>query len=209
MPAIVRVAEHEVNDRLRELRTPRKALLEVVRGAVAAFAECTGDDPPGAAGYETYRGGTRDLRYHLRRQKSGWQIDNEGNLASSRNDKVGIRLIVLNTDDATGDPDPARNPKNRRKKGVLHERAIEGESMWFSGFEPEERVSHRPWYLCLCISDAKVLAELSRPSAMIGGYITSWEERIILISPGEWDRIRFDDVDSDDGPEPEILVRRK
>lgn len=207
MAARIRAEEWDVNARLRELRIPREALLETVRAAVAAYGGCTDNDPPGAKGYETYRAGTRHLRVEALPLDNGWERDNAGNFCSIRNDEIAVKIVVLNTDDATGDV--VKTPKNRREKGIEHERAIEGISKFLPGMEPEDEVLHAIWYLCLHISEEKVLAELSRPSALDGGFIVDWEERIILVAPGGWGALDFDADDDDGGPELEIDVRRK
>ncbi|MDZ4762465.1 MAG: hypothetical protein SGJ21_15485 [Alphaproteobacteria bacterium] len=207
MAALIRREEWEVNARLRELRMPKEALLETVRAAVAAYGGCTDNDPPGAKGYETYRIGTRHLRVEMLPLKNGWNRDDAGNLCSIRNDEIAVKVVILNTDDATGDA--LRTPKNRREKGVEHERAIEGVSRFFLGMEPNEDIRHAIWYLCLHINEDKVLAELSRPSAIDGGFIVAWEERIILVAPGGWGALDIGADDNDSGPELEIDVRRK
>jgi hypothetical protein len=209
MAALVRFQEVDVNVRLRELRVTREALLEVVRAAVAAYGGCTANDPPGAPGYEVYRVGTSELRVQLMRLVTGWERDNDGNLATVRNDDAALRFIILNTNDSTGDPRHARGPINRREKGVLHERAIEGTSLWLAGLEPADEIRHQAWYLCLCITEEKVMAELSRPASIDHGYVQAWNERIILVQPGEWDRLDLGKVDDDSGPDFEIQVHRK
>lgn len=204
MAARIFKEEGDVNLRLAELGAPKKLLLQAVRGAVAAFDSCTDNDPPGAPGYETYRVGTRDLRAALL-PTGAWERDN-GGLASILNAGTATRVVVLNTDQNTGDI--MAKPTNRLEKGVLHERAIEGDSAWLDGMRPPE-LSTRIWYLCLHISGGKVTAELSRPSAIKDGFIIDWEERIMLVEPGEWDAMEFDDAGEDEGPDFAINVRRK
>lgn len=199
-----RVDEADVNLRLRELGASRQGLLQAVKAAVVGYDGCTDNDPPGARGYETYRCGTRDLRAAL--SADGFERDDKGNLASAVNKKTGVRIVVLNTDDATGDL--TRTPANRRGKGVLHERAIEGTTGWFEGMEPEDQENFDIWYLCVFVSGEKVTAELSRPDAIVGGFIVAWKERIILVRPGEWDRLDFGSLE-DDAPEIEVSVQRK
>jgi hypothetical protein len=158
-----------------------------------------------------WRWGTRDLRDWLVPGGGGWIKDEDGNLSSVRNDGRKLRLIVLNTDDATGILNPERGPKNRNKKGILHQRAMRDPNAWIPGLpNPFKQPEHEVWYLCLFIDGEHVRAELARPVRIENGFIVEWQERIILVGNGEWDKIEFDGQDDDDsGPDFEIDVRRK
>jgi hypothetical protein len=122
--ALVRTKELDVNARLRELDLSRPILLDVLRKCVGAYGDCTDNDPPSAKGYEPYRIGTRQLREVVLPGREDWEKDDTANLSSIKNDKLRIKVVVLNTTDKTGNPDPKAVPRNRVEKGILHERAI-------------------------------------------------------------------------------------
>lgn len=194
----------------KELGLERDPLLRVVHTCVSHYALVTDNDPPSAYGWVPWRWGTRDLRDWLVPGGGGWVKDEDGNLSSVRNDGRKLRLIVLNTDDATGILDADRGPRNRNKKGILHQRAMRDPKAWLPGLpNPFEQPAHDVWYLCLFIDGEHVRAELSRPLRIEGGFIVEWQERILLVGKGEWDSLEFDGQDGDTGPDFEINVRRK
>jgi hypothetical protein len=210
MAVILRVEEIDVDGRLAGLRLSRAALIDAIRACVAAYGGCTDNDPPSARGYEPWRYGTRHLRELLLPADLDWKKDDTANLSSVRNDDVGIRIIVLNTDERTGSLTPEPGPQNRLKKGILHERAIGSTTGWLPGLpklfdEPQ----HDVWYLCVHVSGEKVLAELSRPAAIENGFIVGWKERIIIVGPDDWAKLDFSGIEDDSGPDFEINVRRK
>ena len=67
MAAVRVLADHpEVDARLAEFGVTRQALLEVVRGVVAARADAIADDPASAEGQLAYIYGTRYVRQLFR-----------------------------------------------------------------------------------------------------------------------------------------------
>lgn len=207
MPAVVRVEELDVNARLRQLGLTREGLIGVLRACVYGFGDCTDNDPPSAKGYETWRYGTRSFREVLLPGDSDWQKDDA--LPSIRNAKRHIRIIVLNTDDQTGNPNHKARPLNRLPRGSFHERAIKGE--WLPGLpipfadDPKDDV----WYFCVYINGDTVQAELSSPDRIDGGFVAEWRERIILMKPGDWRDTLGIDPEGDTGPDIEFDVSLK
>jgi hypothetical protein len=134
MAAAMRVKAWEVSTRLRELHMRRPILLNVLRACVAEYGGCTDNDPPSARGWEVYRWGTRSFREESLSTGLGWAKDDTANLSSIRNDGLGIAIVMLNTNQVTGSLDPEAVPQNRLKKGVLHERAVDGGTPWLPHF---------------------------------------------------------------------------
>ena len=205
MPRFLKIEDVEVNARLRPFSLDRQILIDGIRMAVAAYGGCTDNDPPSARGYEPWRATTRGLRELL--PSRGYERDDSGNFSTIKHVKHGIRIVVLNTDSKTGDPRLEIFPRNRLKKGILHERAI-GAPDWLPGLpNPFATAQLDIWYLCQHINDDKVLAELSRPDRIEDGFITSWRERILLLKPGDWKTLEAGDRDDDSGPEIEVDVQ--
>lgn len=204
MSAIVRIAELDVNARLRQLGLTRDLLIDVLRACVQGYGDCTDNDPPTAKGYESWRWGTRHFRELLLPGDPDWQKNDA--IPSVRNAKLGIRVIVLNADDETANPDPNAVPTNRSPKGVLHERAIKGE--WLPGLPyPYEEITDEIWYFCNHVRGDQVLAELSCPQRIEGGFIVAWKERIIIVRPGEWGDLASIEPEGDVGPDIDFDVR--
>ena len=201
----LKVDEVEVNARLRFFSLDRPILIDALRMAVAAYGGCTDNDPPSARGFEPWRAATRGLRELL--PPRGYERDDTGNFSTIKHVKHGIRIVVLNADGKTGDPRPDVWPRNRLKKGILHERAV-GARDWIPGLpNPFPTNSLDIWYLCQHIDGEKVLAELSRPERIEDGFITSWRERILILKPGEWKNVEAGDQLSDAGPDIEVDVQ--
>jgi hypothetical protein len=205
MATVLRVREAEVNARLRQLKLDRKTLLSVIHACTSEYGFCSDDDPPSARGYEVFRWGTRRFRELVIVGKSGWEKDDTANLSSIRNDGIRTKIIVLNTDDRTGCLIPELGPRNRLKKGILHERAIGTGIGWLPNLpKPFRDLQHDVWYLCIHINGEAVLSELSRPAAIVNGFIDSWQERLVFLGPDEWARVLpqlpSDDLDADFDP---------
>lgn len=201
---VVRVEELDVNAALRRLGIDRALVIRVIRACTDGFADCTDNDPSTAKGYEVWRKGTRHFRDELLPDNPDWQKDDA--LPSIRNSTLHVRLIVLNTDANTGNPDPEIVPMNRLERGVFHERAIKGE--WIPGLpNPFIEGKDEVWYLCIYINGDVVQAELSCPARFVDGFIRAWKERIIIVKPGDWREILEADRPDDSGPDIEFDVR--
>jgi hypothetical protein len=206
MPKFVKVEEAEVNARLRHFSLDRPILIDAIRMSVAAYGGCTDNDPPSARGFEPWRATTRGLRELL--GSRGYERDDSGNFSTIKHIGHGIRIVALNTDSKTGDPRIDVFPRNRLKKGILHELAI-GAPDWLPGLPNPFAVMNSLdiWYLCQHINGDKVLAELSRPERIEDGFITSWRERLLILKPGDWKSVEAGGQGDDSGPEIEVDVQ--
>ncbi|MGP9809875.1 hypothetical protein ACTZWT_00030 [Rhodopseudomonas sp. NSM] len=225
MPAVIFRDSREVDGRLSSLGVTREQLMDVVQAMVAARAACTENDPPAARGWSSWRFGIRRSREILR--PHGWLKDDSDQLSCIVNHKLGMRIAVANTDEATGIALPASVPQNCSKKGAATDRAIDGTQHTLFGLEPaasDDRVvlfkpkashssGYATFYVCVFNEGDIVRAEFSCPISVENGYFTGFSERIILVGPGDWPpevKVRKDAPQSDsDGSEFDIPVRRK
>lgn len=104
-----------------------------------------------------------------------------------------IKVMVSNTDDATGLAIDGRQPQNRNRKGPATDRAIsmnQGQLNLFEDFdEPanvirlreQEIADIQHWFLCIYCEENVVRSELSFPAICKGGFFTTYHKRIILI----------------------------
>lgn len=208
MPAVVHQKLGEVESRLSQLGLTPDILIQVVQACVAGYAGCTDNDPPGAAGYSSWRYGVRRSRELL--LPLGWLKDNTGGYATCLNREKKVRLAIMNSDDGAGVPD--RVPHNRSKKGPNSERAAFNNKQvhQFTLPEaedwpvPEEEMlvydlsEYATWHVCVFIKGDHVQAELSLLGDFDGGYACECLEKIILVAPGEWDKPIRDHNSSDD-----------
>ena len=65
------------------------------------------------------------------------------------------------------------------------------------------------WYFCGYIEGDVRRLELSKPSGILAGHFSGWEERIILIDGAGPVCGHLRAVDDDYGPDVEVTVRRK
>ena len=198
----------------RLARLQRQDLMEALVAAVAAVGACTDNDPPTARGYDAWRFALRRLRDVLRPQ--GWEKYDTANFSTIVSHPARIRIAVVNTDDATGDP--RIYPTNRSRKGANSDRASQINQFvlpfaeW-TEIEPEEAAipGYATWYLCIYVEGHQVRAELSLPTRMEGGYFADWGERIILTSSGDgWSSATdMPELGDDDGPVFEVPITRR
>ncbi|MEQ1865877.1 MAG: hypothetical protein ABL996_14665 [Micropepsaceae bacterium] len=209
----------EVGNRLEQLGLTKDQLEEVVDAMVAARADCTDNDPPGARGWSAWRMGTRRLREILL-SVEGWEKDDSDQISSVMNRQLGIRIAVSNTDDGTGVDENDRYPQNRSRKGAATDGAIQrNQGSFLAVLDASLNVvqmrlrSPSPlivtWYLCVYCEGDEFRAELACPSAVEGGFFSDFKERIFLGSSddgkGKFERLE----DGDETPEFEIQVTRK
>jgi hypothetical protein len=165
--------------------------------------------------------GVRRAREVLR--PLGWEKNDDNNFCTIVNHGKKIRIAILNTDSGAGTIDCA--PQNRSKKGPHSEKVatanqqqynLPGADEWSIPIPDDELniKGYGTWHLCVYIGQVNdkevVSAELSMLSGFVNGYFTSFIEKIIILSPGEWDTVNFDGNDNDDdGQEFDISVVRK
>lgn len=208
MPTNVYFKEEEVVPLLNKMRLPRWVILDLVAKVAGERANVTDDDPPTAVGYESWRWGTRYSREEETLKKLGWVACNKDQLAGIRNDALGIKLVVCNTDRNTGNP--AKPPKNLSERGPSACKEIQKNGrqlkMEFMVEEPRDQF----WYLCQWFCDAYISIEISRADDEVGGVISNFSDRIIVAKPGEIPGIRRFTVPQDfaDVPKPKVARKR-
>lgn len=214
MSARVLVAR-EAADRLAELGLQAETIERVVRLAEADAATCTAFDPPGTAGFLRYARTTRFLREEL--VPRGWDHDNPNNFCRVINPSREFAIVATSGDAATGDPD--RSPTTKYSKGYATAQAVSVNEqlaldLTVFGYPATPRIVDEQlatWLLLYYRTDSEILVELSRPSSMIGGNITDWQERIIL-PPVPLDEDPLGDTghpDDDDGDDVVVEVTRR
>jgi len=211
----------EVGNRLEELGLDRTKLFHAREAMVSARADCTQNDPPGAPGWSAWRMGTRRLR-EVMLTEPDWEKDEGDQISAIVNKKLGVRLAVANTDDATGLDINGRLPQNRSKKGAATDRVVQAnQGSFMDALDASLKVvplktRTKPsgpiitWYICVYNDGDVVRSELSCPSSLDNGFFTDFVERIFLddMDEGGGGAVRRRDS-GDGGPEFNIPVTRK
>ena len=183
----------EIGNRLQSLGLNREELLEVVYAMVGAKRDCTKNFPPSAPGWLSWCYGTVRLR-EIKCSTEGWQKDDSDQISSVLNKKLGVKIVVSNTDYATGLGLENTVPQNRSKKGAATERNISSNQLSFMDvLDQSLDVSYlnrknifgesiTTWFLCVYHEGDVVRAELSCPIKVENGFFTGFSERITIIS---------------------------
>lgn len=213
MAAVRVLADHpEVDARLAEFGVTRQALLEVVRGVVAARADAIADDPASAEGLLAYIYGTRYVRQLFR--AIGWVNYRENNVESVKHPDSPLKVVYQSVDLAA---DKLHKPQAVSGKGSGADRII---AVGQAGLFPEEEMSAvrdqglaelrtGVWFFCVSVQGGDVRAELSLPSGISGGNFEGFIERIFILGGGEWPADVIVDSDRPDGIEFEPAVLRR
>jgi len=177
------VVEREALDRLTELGLTAKIIERAILRAEAEAATCTAFDPPSMAGFMRYGRTVRFLREDL--VPLGWDYDNPRNLCRTINPGREFAIVSTSGDEATGNPD--LTPTTKYPKGYATAEAVDrnGQLAFDFGDEgiketPIDEEQLATWFLLYYVTDDEIRAEISLPSAMVGGSISDWQERIIL-----------------------------
>jgi hypothetical protein len=223
MPAQVWKKPIDVGNRLEKLfRLTRDQLLEVVEAMVRAKADCTPNDPPGSRGWSAYKMGTRRLR-EITLVEKGYEKDDADQIPGVINKSLGIRLVVANTDDATGIEQDGRIPQNRSRKGAATDQVVQANQLSFmKALDESLRVVPLKkagevsagqiitWYICTYGEGDEFRAEISCPKVIEDGYFADFYERIFLTQDdGGGGEVVRRSGDDGDGPDFEITVTRK
>lgn len=198
--------------RLASLGLEPEWLESVAADAAAAAATVTRFHPRTAQGLLIWLEGVPSLRDQLVRR--GWiQADDRGHELTIHPDGE----FAISVTSATGGVGDARRiPRTRAPKGVTTKDLVESNRQlsawseypeWAGGRGAEE--TRRVWVLLIDIAGDEAHAELSLPSTIRDGYITGWEERILLRSqsPDVQGEALLGPMDDNDEPHPDVKRR--
>jgi hypothetical protein len=209
---------------LHSLATSVDQLLEVVGAMVAARADCTDNDPFGSRGWRGWQMGTRRTR-EVHVGIDGWEKDDTDQVPAIINKRIGVRIVICNTDDGTSLE--TGKPQNRHKKGSATERAIDvNQGSFMDSLDKTVSVvsiakrktstagATLTYFLCVYVEGEDIRAELACPLNVDNGFFEDFVERIFIIGGDSGDsglarRRKSDDGNSEGGGEYSIPVKRK
>lgn len=154
---------------------------DVARQSAYARADALDVDPRGASGTFAYHRGVRAIRLHL--IPKGWRICREGNVESTINDDLGVRLIFQNVDIACS----PRIPKAISGKGSGSRRLI-NDGRQRELFDRNELLRSSlfgsvpvVWMLCASFERGRLCAEISCPDMFDGNQFEGFSTRIFVV----------------------------
>ncbi len=203
------VVEAEALHRLSELGLTVDIIERAIRRAEAEAATCTAFDPPIMAGFLRYGRTIRFLREDL--VPKGWDYDSPRNFCRTIHPSRQFAVVASSGDEATGN---ARlTPTTKYAKGYSTACAVDTNGQLAFDFGDLGNEAELPdseqlatWFLLYHATAEEIQAEVSLPSAMVGGKISDWLERIILPSfPRHEESLRDTAGPDDNGPEGYVV----
>lgn len=198
MPTMVLVEDFEVIPQLTEWGLPKDILLDILDQAAGERARVNANDPSATGGNEMRRWLTRYLRENKALRALGWVGCAHNQLEGIRNDKLGRKLVVLNTDARAGMP--SKEPISVSDKGAAAAKVIQGNEDRRQGSlfgEPEvaaDPIANYDFlYYCVHASETSLSAEVSRPSGLAAGFVAHYSKRVVLCQPGDKPGLRRPD----------------
>lgn len=177
--------DHVAQGRLQELGLTTDVLVRALLRADAEAKLTTGLEPPTAAGTTRYNKTVGFLREEL--LPFGWQFDNARNFCRTIHPSGAFSVVTSSGDEFTGVDLPGMKPTTKYPRGDLtalavHQNADQGVLDLGADFDgtDEPGVLESIWFLLQRVTRDEIYAELSLPTAIEGGLIVDWEERIIL-----------------------------
>lgn len=207
----------KVAGKLTKLGTSIDKLRTVIEAVASARASVTPNDPAGTRGYLGWQMGTRRLR-EVHAGLDGWEKDDTDQVPTIKNDHLGIRIAILNTDDGTCIG--TLNPKNRSKKGPATDKAVDVNQGSFLDVLEESISKVTPilsktsetfltYYLCVYQEGDDVRGELSLATQTSSGFLTGFSERVFVIGGEAGDPDGITRKSASDDSEFDIPVSRK
>jgi hypothetical protein len=203
--------------RLGQLNLRPEMLTSAATRGDQARSQVTPLHPVQSRGHRMWSDTTAALRAACIDDSNDWKVDRTNNFETIVHTRQRLALAVVGGDEFTGWRGH-KDPRVRRKRGPITTLRIRDNR--YLGMEPlfaismpvdlERRRAVQTWFFLIRATDEALWLELSRPIGLdVAGYVSAWDERIIL-SPlpitGGVTPIPDDDDDEDDGP---IVVSKK
>lgn len=178
--------DHVAEGRLQQLGLSADLLSRALLRADAEAKLTTGLEPPTAEGTTRYAKTVRYIREEL--VPLHWQFDNYKNFCRTLHPSGAFSIVTSSGDEFTGVHVPGRKPSTKYPKGDLTALAVMqnadqgvldlGADYAIDIVDPAGLETI--WFLLQRVTDQTIYAELSLPTAIQGGLIVDWEERILL-----------------------------
>jgi len=182
-PEVILTDPIDVRRRLADLHLTVEILAEAILAGELFRRSCTPNDAPTIPGIGFWGRIVRTLRELL--VTSGFVRSDKGGLPVVVSPDKTFAIAVSTGDEDTGNPNEAASTKY--PKGAKTAQAVvrnNGTRFLFQELEltPEEQAeaTRLTWFLLVKREEKAILSELSLPSGVANGYVSSWSERIIL-----------------------------
>lgn len=180
---VLRAKEWEVSQRLRELGLDLEGMQSVSRAGYRARVGCSPLHPPTFPGTSAWAACVHGLRSQY--IPAGWRFADPGNFSMTINDALKIYIVCATGDEASGKL-IGRTPTTKTPKGQRTEIAVKRQGELWPEAVPEDAAvaegvgGYTAFWFLLNIEGRRIFSELSSPSEIQRGKITSWSERNIL-----------------------------
>lgn len=178
--------EDEATNRLHQLDLTVEKVQRALLRADAEARQTNDLEPPNLGGLNRWGKGVRFLREEL--LPDGWGYDNSRLFCRTIHPSGEFAIVVSSGDHFAGEFVPGISPSTKYSKGETVVRAVATNEQLALDFATDDEhqdpdVSSEAmvtWFLLFRATEETIYAELSLPSAIDGGTISDWNERIIL-----------------------------
>ncbi len=176
--------EDEAATRLHQLDLTVEKVQRALLRADAEARQTNDLDPPNLGGFNRWGKGVRFLREEL--LPDGWSYDNSRLFCRTIHPSGEFAIVVSSGDDFAGEFVPGISPSTKYSKGETVVQAVATNEQLVLDFSTDDEhpdVGSKAaitWFLLFRATADAIYAELSLPSAINGGTISDWKERIIL-----------------------------
>ncbi|MGX5692484.1 hypothetical protein ACWKWA_04805 [Dermacoccus abyssi] len=175
--------EFEAISRLQQMDLTVEQVQRALLRADAEARQSNDLDPPNLGGFSRWGKSVRFLREEL--LPDGWEYDNSRLFCRTIHPSGEFAIVVSSGDDFAGEFVPGYSPSTKYSKGETVVRAVAtNEQLSFDYGIGEDLAPSAEamitWFLLFRATEEKIYAELSLPSAIDGGTISDWNERIIV-----------------------------
>ena len=168
-------------------------------------------DPCNAEGIQAYIYGVRSIRLQL--LPLGWRMSRVGNIESTVNDDLGIKLCFQNVNQACRDQDPeAISEKGSGSRKLIYD-GLQSELFENISTVGSKKCGSTPivWIICVSVDETKnVCAEVSCPKVFDGRQYSGFSKRIFVVDESSNPKLKYDKKpDDDDYVYFEVLISKK
>ena len=180
---ILRIKDWEVSHRLEELGLDLEGMQSVSRAGYRARIGCSPLHPPTFPGTSAWAACVHGLRSQY--IPAGWRFADPGNFSMTINDDRRVYVVCATGDEASGKM-IGRTPTTKTPKGQRTELAVKRQGELWPDAVPDDAAvaggvdGYTAFWFLLNIEGRRIYSELSSPSEITRGKITSWSERNIL-----------------------------
>ena len=196
-------------DLLREIGVTEDVLTIALGEGDAAAARCTSNHPPIATGIYRFAETVRSLAEQLAPQ--GWTRVDDKNFSTVVRPDQRVAIAVASGNDGTGDLESdvsTRFPKGTMTATVVNANLSLPLDERYEADNKQLEIQTETWFLLHARKEDDIVAELSLPKSIVGGFVQTWEPRIPLRPLPIGSTVDLSDGDLPINPDVDVKKKR-